>query len=92
MTAPSPYADLYRQITASGRAALPLAIEDMSYIAEMIARRMTEREYATRCRVFFGGGGALEAAHKLAAWVMALPPHKRAEIERWLTRPPSNGR
>lgn len=81
MAAPSPYADILRQMQTSDKTVLPVAVEDMYYIAAMIATAMAKREAATHCRVHFGHAGALEAAHKLAAWVMALPPGKRAEIE-----------
>lgn len=92
MTAHSPYADLCREIKANGKATLPTAVEDMGYIAAMIAARIAAREAVTHCRVSFGDAGAMEAAHKLAAWVLALPPHKRAVIEQWLIRPKSSGR
>lgn len=91
MTAPSPYAELNRLIRANGRAMLPTAIDDMGYIAAMVARRIAEREAATHCHVHFGEAGALETAHALARWIMSLSPHKRTVIEEWLIRPKSNG-
>ena len=62
----------------------PLVVEEGGMLAEKLREKVDTAARARGVRSNFGALSALEAVHKLALHVNALPPHEREKVLAWL--------